>query len=184
MRHLLHSRRNFLGWDSERKERVLGSLIEVINETLAVGHGCVWARGTVRDWEGTYSGHILSTHRLYEIGKVSEEFAFRHRLGAIAFESPKRFPPLQAADLLAYETRRKFIDWKDSTKPFFRRSLIKLESQGRITYCVHGREELEPVMERFAKSPEYRREMEQSARKQVEQAKRNRKKRGKKKKQR
>ncbi|MDQ6894291.1 MAG: hypothetical protein M3167_16640 [Acidobacteriota bacterium] len=191
MNEMLHGRGSFSGWDKERRARLQGTLIDILKETPAFGHGCVIARGHRRDWENTHSGQIYSKEKhyygaglphcivqlarkifvgsmderigfvcgdiskwkgdlcdIYESMKVAREFDFRHRLGAIAFGSPKHFPPLQAADLLAYETRRKYIDWKDPKAPSFRRSLVRLESSDRITYCTHDKTELEPQMER------------------------------------
>lgn len=84
--------------------------------------------------------------RWYAEMKESEELPIelRRRLGPIALASPKRLPPLQAADLLAYESRRKAIDLNTRRSP--RRSLVRLESGKRITYCTpHDLKELEPA---------------------------------------
>ena len=114
---------------------------------------------------------------LYEEAKKAEDFDFRHRLGDIRFESPRRFPPLQAADLLAYETRRKYIDSKDASKTAFRRSLIRLESGGRITYCnPHTPETLEPAVTKVVNDPGYQAEVEKRAKQQAKRGRRTRRK--------
>ena len=212
MKLLLHGQGAFKGWDEPRRSRLLGTLITIINETPLLGHGCVIARGSgPKDWEKTYSGHVLSSARhyyaagvirciwelasrasgflgadekvgfvcgsnenweggvanLYEIMKkesrerlVSKEttkemLAIFGRLGPIAFESPKEFPPLQAADLLAYESRRRYIDQHNPDRDRPRASLVRLESGQRISYCLHKKDDMEPIFEKVLADPEY-----------------------------
>jgi hypothetical protein len=204
MRAFAHSRDEFRGWDEERKAVVLGRLIDVLNETVAVGHSCLIYRGTEKDWQNTWSGHLMvrpyagslphcivqlarrspiflgedekigfvcgrnrewnpKAFALYQEMRVAPEFDFRDRLGAITFESPRECAPLQAADLLAYDSRRRLLDWRRDPASEPRRSALRLET-GRVTHCTHDKEELEPVFEKVLTDPSYPAEMKEHAR--------------------
>jgi hypothetical protein len=99
--------------------------------------------------------------RWYKKMQVAEEFPaeVRRRLGPFTLASPKRIPPLQAADVIAYESRRKLIDWKASGPESLRRSVVRLESGKRMTYCVHDIKTLEPIFEQVGADKEFQEEL-------------------------
>jgi hypothetical protein len=94
-------------------------------------------------------GHLVD---IYEAAKVELDNPVRHRLGPIAFGSPAEFIPLQASDLLAYETRRRASRAPGSVK---RRSLLRLEKSGMIEFRMATEEIVERGIKQVIADPAY-----------------------------
>jgi uncharacterized protein DUF3800 len=71
-------------------------------------------------FDNTDKGLKRRSHQLY--GQVQNISQFRNRVHAIRYEDEKRYLPLQAADLLAWQIRRRFCS-DEAPRPQFERAI-------------------------------------------------------------
>jgi hypothetical protein len=111
--------------------------------------------GKTGKWDG-------SVRRLFETARsdMPTEFGDRAWLDSLSFDSPESLPPLQAADLLVYQSRRKWAEYKDENRTSFSRPITQFDQGGRITYCVQDVEHIEPIVRKVVSEPGYREEVE------------------------
>jgi hypothetical protein len=120
-REFRHGRGEFEGWDEVRRRDLMGPLLEVIGRHVRRGFGfsahapmdlndAYIAAGVscfsrlANQYPGTEV--VFAKNEEFKASKLYDFMNIYDTLAGFTLREPKDFPPLQAADLLAYEVQR------------------------------------------------------------------------------
>ena len=125
--------------DFQKADLLLGSPY-IFCSTLAIAAANQWAETVSFDDELEFvfeKGAETASYfkRAFEAAQKNKQFAARFRLGSISYADRRRVVPLQAADILAYETYKK-LDGR------LNRKTIEILLNGKVQhYAIHYKRE-------------------------------------------